>query len=194
MLRTIPIAALAALISAAFSMEVFAQHTQASDRHTEQRQNYVQGEDHSGKTIAEVLSEKDRFSKFAEALALADMQDLLNSGDYTVFAPSNEAFERLPNGTWDSWTAPGNREQLREILSYHIVTERAAADDFDDSRSDYATLNDGGDLRITNNLGNFSVNTAAVTHADIQAENGYIHVIDSVLVNSRQRAQQTTDE
>ena len=193
MLRTFTTTSLAAIVAATFSISAIAQQSER-ERQADQQQSYTLGGNHSDKSIAEVLSSKDKFSKFEQALDHADMKDTLASGEYTVFAPTDEAFERLPDGTWDSWMDASNSDELREILSYHIVETRIGVDEFDEPRSDHATLNGGGELRVSRSLGNFSVNTAAVTHADIQAENGYIHAIDAVLLNSRQRAQQTTAE
>lgn len=203
MLRTFTTTSLAALIAATFSAGAVAQQAQSEERtqsydqeqqHTEERRNYERGGDHSDKKIAEVLDEKDRFSKFRKALKQADMKDDLNSdGDYTVFAPTDEAFERLPEGTWDSWMDDDNKDELRDVLSYHIVEERMSADDFDESRTDQETKN-GGELRIANSFGNFTVNTASVTYADIEAENGYIHAVDSVLLDTRQGSGYTTAE
>src|SRR5690554_2973518 len=128
MLRKYAITSLAALIAASFSVGVLAQQHQTEQRtqnmeqqqqqeqEQEQRQqqnrdrhNYERGEDHSDKSIAEILREKDQFSKFREALERAGMEDQLrDGGEYTVFAPTNEAFERLPDGTWDGWMNNGN--------------------------------------------------------------------------------------
>ena len=206
MLRKYAITSLAALIAASVSAGAFAQQQQTEQRtrtmeqqqqqqQQEQRrdanrdrQHYERGEDHSDKSIAEVLREKDQFSKFWEALERAGMQDQLrDGGEYTVFAPTNEAFERLPDGTWDGWMSNGNQNDLREILSYHIVEQRVGSEDFADRHTDHATLS-GGELRIANSGGTFTVNTSAVTQADIVTENGYIHVVDSVLMDTRQGA------
>ena len=211
MLRKHAMTSLAALIVASFSAGAIAQQqqTEQGTQNIEQqqqeqvqreqreqqrqytsreRQNYERGEDHSDKSIAEVLQEKDKFSKFREALAHAGMEDQLTAGgEYTIFAPTNEAFERLPDGTWDGWMNNGDPSELREILSYHIVERRVGSKDFDERHTDHATLS-GGELRIANSGGNFTVNTSAVTQADIVAENGYIHVIDSVLMDTRQGA------
>lgn len=205
MLRKYAIASLAAVIAASVSAGAFAQQQQTEQRtrtmeqqqqqqeqqrrHSNRdRQNYERGEDHSDKSIAEVLGENEQFSKFWEALERAGMQDQLRAGgEYTVFAPTNEAFERLPDGTWDGWMNNGNQNDLREILSYHIIEQRVGSEDFADRHTDHATLS-GGELRIANSGGTFTVNTSAVTQADIVTENGYIHVVDAVLMDTRQGA------
>lgn len=202
MLRTFTTTSLAALVAATFSASVLAQpqteqQSQTYDR--EQRQmdeqrNYERGSEHADKKIVEVLDEKERFSKFRKALKQADMKDKLNSDDsYTVFAPTNEAFERLPQGTWDSWMEDDNKDELRDVLSYHIVEERLTTDDLDDSRASKETLN-GGELQVAHSFGSFTVNTASVTVANIEAENGYIHAIDSVLMDNQRATGYTSTE
>lgn len=200
-------ASLATAVAASLSMGVSAQAQQEWNPEQQQaqqerelreaRENYRDSrheKDHSDKTIAEVLEREDRFSKFNEALDHADMTDRLDgSGNFTVFAPTNEAIERLPEGTWDEWTNGDNQDQLREVLSYHIVEERHSADDFSQRATETAALN-GENLNITNTGGNVRVNFASVSHADIEAENGYIHGIDTVLMNNQDQRQRRTGE
>ncbi|MCC5880841.1 MAG: fasciclin domain-containing protein [Idiomarina sp.] len=197
MLKAFTTTSLAALVAATFSAGALAQ-TQNQQQQTQnyqqereydsERKSYEKGGDYSDKKIVEVLGEKDRFSMFHEALEHADMKDKLNGDDsYTVFAPTDEAFERLPEGTWDEWMEDGNRDQLREVLSYHIVEERISTDDIGESRESKDTMNDG-ELRISQSFGSIMVNTASVSYADIEAENGYIHGIDTVLLDSQQGA------
>ena len=205
MLRTFTTTSLAALVAATFSAGALAQtqnqeqqtqnYQQQQEReHDRERKSYERGGDHSDKKIAEVLGEKDRFSKFHEALEQADMKDELNDGDsFTVFAPTNEAFERLPEGTWDEWMNGDNNDQLRDVLSYHIVEERISVDDIGESQESKDTINDG-EVRISQSFGSIMVNTASVSYADIEAENGYIHGIDAVLMDGQQRAGRTTTE
>lgn len=197
MLKTFTTTSLAALVAATFSAGALAQ-TQNQEQQTQnyqqereydsERKSYEKGGDHSDKNIVEVLSEKDRFSMFHEAVQQADMEDKLNGDDtYTVFAPTDEAFERLPEGTWDEWMEDGNKEQLREVLSYHIVEERISTDDIGESRESKDTMSDG-ELRISQSFGSIMVNTASVSYADIEVENGYIHGIDTVLLDSQRGA------
>lgn len=205
MLRTFTTTSLAALVAATFSAGALAQtqtqeqqtqnYQQQQEReHDRERKSYERGGDHSDKNIAEVLGEKDRFSRFHEALEQADMKDELNDGgSYTVFAPTNEAFERLPEGTWDEWMNGDNNDQLRDVLSYHIVEERISVDDIGESEESKDTINDG-EVRISQSFGSIMVNTASVSYADIEAENGYIHGIDTVLMDGQQRAGRTTTE
>ncbi|RAJ95273.1 fasciclin domain-containing protein [Aliidiomarina maris] len=208
MLRTFGTTTLAALIAATFSAGAMAQQEQRTQTQQQQQQQqqermgeqrgdeqrrYEKGSKHDDKTIVEVLNEKDRFSKFSEALEQADMKDKLNDSDsYTVFAPTNEAFERLPQGTWEQWMEDDNRDQLREILSYHIVEERVSVDDIGEAREEHASMQ-GEQLRVANAFGSFTVNTASVTHADIETENGYIHAIDTVLMDASRTGRQAAE-
>lgn len=205
MLGKLTTASLATAVAASLSMGVSAQqewnHEQQQAQQErellEARANYQQNrheKDFSDKTIAEVLDNKDRFSKFNAALERAGMDDRLDNedGNYTVFAPTNEAIDRLPEGTWDEWTN-GDREQLRDVLSYHIVEDRHGSRDFSQQQTNASTLN-GGDLRISNAQGNVRVNHASVSHADIEAENGYIHGIDTVLTDNQQNQRRMTGE
>lgn len=96
----------------------------------------------------------------------------------TVFAPSNEAFDKLPDGTVENLLQPENIEQLKEILLYHVVPANAASSGL--SSGDVETLN-GKSVSIDVSDG-VNVNDAKVTQADIIAKNGIIHVIDSVLL------------
>lgn len=205
MLRTFTTTSLAALVAATFSAGALAE-TQSQEQQTQYQQqqqrqhdrsqmSYERGGDHSDKSIAEVLNEQDQFSKFHEALEQADMKDELenSNGTYTVFAPTNEAFERLPQSTWDEWMDDDNRDQLRDVLSNHIVEERIGTNDFGDRRGNTGTMN-GGELRITESRGAITVNTANVSHADIETENGYIHAIDSVILNGQRGGRFSTSE
>lgn len=202
MLRTFTTTSLAALVAATFSAGALAQtqsqeqqYQQQERQHERQQTTYERGGDHSDKNIAEVLGDKDKFSKFHEALEQADMKDELENrnGSYTVFAPTNEAFERLQQGTWDDWMDNDNRDQLRDVLSNHIVEERIGTNDFANRRGNTDTMN-GGELRITESRGAITVNTANVSQADIQTENGYIHAIDSVIMDGQRAGRYSTSE
>ena len=202
--------AVAASLSMGVSAQAQAQQTQQNQQQHQQqqaqqerelreaRQNYQNSrhdKDFSDKTIAEVLDSEDRFSKFNKALERADMTDQLDrsNGNFTVFAPTNEAIERLPEGTWDEWTNGDNQDQLRQVLSYHIVEDRHSSGDFSQEATETASMS-GENLRVSNTQGQVSVNFASVSHADIEAENGYIHGIDTVLMNNQDQRQRRTGE
>ena len=103
-------------------------------------------------------------------------------------APSNEAFDKLPDGTVENLLQPENIEQLKEILLYHVVPANAASSGL--SSGDVETLN-GKSVSI--DVSHLKVNDATVTQADIIAKNGIIHVIDSVLLPPMDMASSTCD-
>lgn len=105
----------------------------------------------------------------------------------------NEAFERLQQGTWDDWMDDDNKDQLRDLLSNHIVEERIGTNDFGERRGSTDTMN-GAELRISESRGSITVNTANVSQADIQTENGYIHAIDSVIMDGQRTGRYSTSE
>ena len=134
-------------------------------------------------TIVDVASGNSDFSTLVAAVSAADLVSTLQSaGPFTVFAPTNAAFAKLPAGTVDTLLKPENKAQLVSILTYHVVAGKVPA-------STVVTLNgksvatvQGASVRITVNGGKVKVNNANVTAVDINASNGVIHVIDSVLL------------
>ena len=104
---------------------------------------------------------------------------LMNGGPFTMFAPTDEAFTELPEGTLDNLLKPENKETLTNILTYHVVPGKVMAYDVFKLKS--ATTVNGEEISITNNEG-IKVNDASVTQFDIMAKNGVIHKIDKVLL------------
>lgn len=192
MLRTFTATSVAALVAATFSAGAIAQDWD-QERHTADTRADRVDTDYSDKKIADVIKEEDRFSKFRKALKEADMKDALSDdGSYTVFAPTNEAFERLPEGTWDAWMDGDNSDELRDILSYHIVEETITSDDLDEGEVANKSTMNGGDLRISATYGAVTVNHINVAYTDIEADNGVVHGIDTVLFDSEQPTQRTS--
>jgi uncharacterized surface protein with fasciclin (FAS1) repeats len=123
------------------------------------------------------------FTTLAKALAAADLVATLKGpGPFTVFAPTDEAFAKLPAGTLDALLQPGNRDKLRRILTYHVVPGSVRAATVTTLRA--ANTVSGDTLAITANAGRVMVDKAHVVKADIVASNGVIHVIDAVLLPS----------
>lgn len=121
------------------------------------------------------------FQTLVAAVQAADLVEVLKGdGPFTVFAPTDDAFAQLPAGTVESLLLPENRDQLTAILTYHVVPGRFLATDVLAS----ATLPtvQGQDLSITLDDGVPRVDAAAIVQTDIEASNGVIHVIDSVLL------------
>lgn len=129
-------------------------------------------------TIAEVAQSNDNFSTLVSALQDAELVTALQgAGPFTVFAPTNAAFANLPDGLLASLT----KEQLTEILSYHVIGAEIASGDLQAEQTASALA--GGDLFVTVNNGNVTVNgSSRVTDADIDASNGIIHAVDQVLL------------
>ena len=135
------------------------------------------------KTVVDVASSSDSFTTLVAALQTAGLVDTLNgAGPFTVFAPTDEAFAKLPAGTVESLLEPENRDQLRAILTYHVVPGRVAASEV--VKLESATTVQGSDVAIRVTDGKVTIDGATVVTADINASNGVIHVIDSVIIPS----------
>jgi uncharacterized surface protein with fasciclin (FAS1) repeats len=135
-------------------------------------------------TIVEIAQGNEDFSTLVAALQAAGLVETLQGeGPFTVFAPTNAAFEKLPDGTLESLLEEENREQLTSILTYHVVGAKAMAGDV--VGMDEAGTVQGSAVQIMVEDGTVMLqgdNTATVTATDIEASNGVIHVIDTVLM------------
>ena len=119
------------------------------------------------------------FSTLVAAITAAGLGDALSgAGPFTVFAPTNAAFEALPAGLLEKLLLPENKEVLTKILTYHVVPAKVMAADV--AAGDVTTL-EGSAFAITTE-GGVKVNASNVTATDVAASNGVIHVIDAVLV------------
>ncbi|MGR3502203.1 fasciclin domain-containing protein [Pseudaestuariivita sp.] len=134
----------------------------------------------SEKDIVETATEAGSFETLLAAASAAGLVDTLKGeGPFTVFAPTDEAFAALPEGTVDSLLLPENKDQLVSILTYHVVPGKVMSTDLQDDMT--AATVQGGDVTIDLDEG-VMVNDATVVTADIEAENGVIHVIDKVIM------------
>ena len=121
------------------------------------------------------------YTTLAKALTAADLVTTLKGpGPFTVFAPTDEAFARLPAGTVENLLKPENKAQLRRVLTYHVVAGKVMAADVVKVTS--AKTVSGDTLAVKVNGGAVSVDKAHVVKTDIAASNGVIHVIDTVLL------------
>jgi len=137
--------------------------------------------DEPKKNIVDIAAGADNFKTLVAALKAAGLVDTLKgTGPFTVFAPTDEAFAKLPAGTLDDLLKPQNKEKLVGILTYHVVPAKAMAKDVA-GMSSAKTVN-GKTLTLKAADGKVMVDKATVTKADIEASNGVIHVIDSVLL------------
>ena len=154
-----------------------------NDTTTEQTET-VDGDEISEPTIAEFVDGNPDFSTLATALEVADLVDVLDGpGEYTVFAPTNEAFDALPEGALEDLLE--DPEALRNVLLYHVVDGVVASgdvvelDQFEAFQGGTVTVDlveseAGADVVLNG--------SAVVTSVDVSASNGVIHVIDSVLL------------
>ena len=133
-------------------------------------------------TIVDIAVADGRFTTLVAALEAAELVETLNGeGPFTVFAPTDEAFAALPAGTLDSLLLPENKQQLTDILLYHVVSGKVMAEDVVNLTSAPTVL--GQDVTITVQDGKVFLNdTVEVIITDIEASNGVIHVIDAVLL------------
>lgn len=134
-------------------------------------------------SILDIASSNGSFNTLAAALEAADLVDALKGdGPFTVFAPTDDAFAALPDGTLQDLLKPENKDKLRSILLYHVVEGRVYADQAIEAGK-AATLQ-GDKVKIAKSWGNVKINDAKVVNADIEASNGVIHVIDRVILPS----------
>jgi transforming growth factor-beta-induced protein len=131
--------------------------------------------------IVDTAVKAGSFKTLAAALKAAGLVDTLKGkGPFTVFAPTDEAFEKLPSGTIETLLKPGNKDKLVGILTYHVVAGNVKAADVVKLKS--AKTVQGADVKITVADGKVMVNDANVVKTDIACVNGVIHVIDTVLL------------
>jgi uncharacterized surface protein with fasciclin (FAS1) repeats len=129
--------------------------------------------------IVDVATEAGTFSTLLAAAEAAGLVDVLRSaGPFTVFAPTDEAFAALPEGTVESLLQ--NPDALRDILLYHVVSGKVMAADV--IKLDRAETAQGGWVSISTYGGTVRINDARVVTADVEASNGVIHVIDAVIL------------
>lgn len=134
-------------------------------------------------TIVDVAAGNSTFSTLVAAVTAADLVGTLSSaGPFTVFAPTNAAFDKLPAGTVASLLRPENKGQLVNILTYHVVSGKVMSGTVVTLNGKNVKTVNGATVRVTVSGGKVMVNNANVTAVDVQASNGVIHVIDSVLL------------
>jgi len=133
------------------------------------------------KDIVDTAVSAGSFKTLVAAVKAAGLVDTLKGpGPFTVFAPTDEAFAKLPAGTVEDLLKPENKEKLVSILTYHVVPAKAMAKDV--AGLPTAKTVNGKELKLKADGGNVMVDKAKVTKADIEASNGVIHVIDTVLL------------
>jgi uncharacterized surface protein with fasciclin (FAS1) repeats len=134
-----------------------------------------------GKDIVDTAIAAGSFTTLAKALAAADLVTTLKGpGPFTVFAPTDEAFAKLPAGTVEALLKPENKAKLRRILTYHVVAGTVKAADV--VKLHTAKAVSGDTMQIATKGAGVMVDNARVVKTDIAASNGVIHVIDTVLM------------
>jgi uncharacterized surface protein with fasciclin (FAS1) repeats len=126
------------------------------------------------------ISQENLSTLVAAVKAGGLVETLKGKGPFTVFAPTNEAFAALPAGTLESLLKPENKEQLVQILTYHVVSGKVMSTDLKDGMA--AKTVQGGEVKIGISKDGVKVNDAKVTKADVNASNGVVHVIDKVIL------------
>src|SRR6056297_777737 len=132
------------------------------------------------KDIVDTAIDAGSFETLVAAVQAADLVETLKGeGPFTVFAPTNEAFAALPEGTVEGLLKPENKDKLTSILTYHVVPGKVMSGDLSDGMT--AATVEGGEVTIGTE-GGVTVDGANVVQADIEASNGVIHVIDGVIM------------
>jgi uncharacterized surface protein with fasciclin (FAS1) repeats len=130
--------------------------------------------------IVDTAVKAGSFNTLVAAVKAAGLVDTLKgAGPFTVFAPTDEAFAKLPDGTVDALLK--DIPKLKKILTYHVVSGKVKAADFSLTLKSATTV-EGSELKIDASNGSVKVNDATVSTPDVGADNGVIHVIDTVLI------------
>jgi len=133
------------------------------------------------KDIVDTAVAAKSFTTLAKALTAADLVETLKGpGPFTVFAPTDEAFAKLPADTLNNLLKPENKAMLRRVLTYHVVAGKVMASDVVKVNSAKAVS--GDTLSIKASGGSVTIDKARVVKTDIGASNGVIHVVDTVLL------------
>ena len=133
----------------------------------------------TSKNLVETVAANDSFKTFGKALEASGLTDTLKgAGPYTVFAPTDAAFEQLPAGRLDTLLQPENKAELASILNFHVVAGRRAVTDI--SKWNNAKTLNGQSAAITLDGAQMSFGGAQVTAQDIDSSNGILHGIDKV--------------
>lgn len=135
----------------------------------------------SNKDIVDTAAGAGQFETLVAAVKAAGLVETLKGeGPFTVFAPTDEAFKKLPEGTVESLLKPENKEKLTQILTYHVIPGKVMSSDISGKKLSPETVQ-GAEVQIDATDG-VKVAGASVVNADIEASNGVIHVIDTVIM------------
>lgn len=174
---------LVALGAWAWSMNQDANNDMNNDTANKESQ---MNEETASKDIVDTAVATDSLSTLVTAVTAADLVDTLKGeGPFTVFAPTNDAFAKLPAGTLDSLLLPENKEQLASLLTYHVVSGEVLSSSL--SNGQVVTTLNGGTLTVELMDGKVYLvdakgGKAMVTTADVKTSNGVVHIIDAVVM------------
>lgn len=133
--------------------------------------------------IVDIAVNDSRFTTLVEGLKAAGLVDTLKGeGPFTVFAPTNDAFEKLPDGTLEELLKAENKDKLTDILLYHVAKDKFDAKEVSNMDGKQINLANGKTANISVKDGEVFINDSKVIITDIMAKNGIIHVIDTVLL------------
>lgn len=136
-------------------------------------------------TILDVAVQAEFLSILVKAIQAGELATRLQGdGPYTVFAPTNEAFNKLPAGTLEELMQPANRGKLQEILNNHVVQGKIMSRDLSDGQNAKTVGDRNLNVRKVGNQ--FTINGAVITTPDVEASNGVIHVVNTVILPRRQ--------
>lgn len=136
----------------------------------------------SGESVFSTVSDKDNLSTFVKVLKAAGFEQMLSkNGPFTVFAPTNVAFNNLPDGIIDVLMKPENRERLATLLKVHIIEGSTMISDLKNEQ--LLKTKEGIEINIIKDQGTVTVSQAKIIESDIQASNGVVHIVDQFLVH-----------
>jgi len=136
------------------------------------------------KNLVDTAAAQGSFKTFGKALQAAGLVEILKgAGPYTVFAPTDAAFDKLPAGKLDNWLKPENKAELISVLKYHVTPGRVLAADV--GKLSQTKTEQGETAKIRMSGSKVTINDANVTLTDIASSNGVIHPIDAVLVPTK---------
>jgi uncharacterized surface protein with fasciclin (FAS1) repeats len=172
------IAGVAVLLSVTLGCERY--RPDETDQQEDQQEATREAEEEPG-TIVDVASQNDSFETLVTAIEAADLTETLEGdGPYTVFAPTDEAFDELPEGKLDSLLEARNKKKLRSILTYHVVSDQLYAEDVEPGEVETV---EGSMVTIeVTDEGDVMYGNAKVVETDVEASNGVIHAIDTVVM------------
>lgn len=180
MSRNLAIAAIAASLGVLAGDAARAESFRIADNHTGgNASEMMSGEQASGNTIVDVASGSESFNTLVQAVQAANLGGTLSGeGPYTVFAPTDEAFDQLPDGALEFLLQPENQDLLAQVLQYHVVSGSVMSGDLTTGGVD--TLNGGIAVAVSDS--GVVVNNASVVTPNIEASNGVIHAVNRVLL------------